>query len=62
MKTLDRQDIIEAFLQVRDNMRFSVGRETDLPSPKPIIRDAIVQELMQTPSSKHVTRKIVHSI
>jgi len=41
-----RIEIISAYGAVLQNRRLTVGRESDLPSPKEIIRNALAEELV----------------
>ena len=46
-----RGEIIAAYFRVLDQMKTSIGVESDLPYPKEIIRLAIMQELAENSSS-----------
>jgi len=47
-----RLNIISVYLKSLDKCKATVGREADLPFPKPLIRQAILNELMENPASE----------
>ena len=42
-----RLEIISAYRTVLENRQFSVGRESDLPLPKELIRQTLSEELLE---------------
>ena len=46
MKSTQRIEIISAYGNILENRRLIVGRESDLPFPKELIRQALAEELV----------------